>query len=125
MLKEHTYKEWALKDLWTIEEAIKLIIGHDPEFKLHGYHCRNELHLSQFEENFDEVYEERSERYHDIEELVRRSLQAGKLEHFATQQPVDFLSYNNEFDDDGIRIESAWASQVCVAPKDFLYRVRG
>ena len=120
MLPERTYKEWAAKDLWTFEEAIKLIIGHDPEFKLNGAHCRAELDLSQFEKNFDDVFEERNERYHEIEELVRRSLQAGTLEHSIMQQPVDFSLYNDAFDDDGIRVESEWASRICVEPKVFL-----
>lgn len=103
MLDERTYKEWAAKDLWTIEEAIKLIIGHEPEFKLNGQHCRDELHLSQFEEKFDNVFEQRNERYHEIEELVRRALQAGSITIIAQpNQSADFSSYNNEFDDEGV-----------------------
>lgn len=121
MLNERTYKEWAAKDLWTVEEAIKLIIEHDPEFKLNGQHCRDELYLGQFENGFDEIAEQRGEKYHEIEDLLRRSLQAGSITIIA--QPNEsgaFSSYNNEFDDDGIRVESAWASKVCVAPKVFI-----
>jgi hypothetical protein len=130
MLNERTYIEriynvWAAKDLWTVEEAIKLIIGHDPEFKLSGQHCRDELYLGQFENGFDEIAEQRGEKYHKIEELLRRALQAGSITTIS--QPSDsgaFSSYNNEFDDEGIRVESEWASQVCVAPKVFIEWVK-
>jgi hypothetical protein len=114
IVHESTYQKYSLKELWTIEQAIKLAIGHDPDYWLNGT-------MIGFEDNDDEIAEGVDEEYHELEEQARLALINDTLKPVTGNNALpDFSEPNNKTDNDGYFVESAWARKILVQPKQFL-----
>ena len=114
IIHESTYQEWLAKDLWTIEQAVKLAIGYDPDYWLNGT-------MIGFEDNEDDVPECIDEEYRKLEELARLSLCAKNLA-FETnaESQIDFTASSHTTDEEGFYQESAWARKILVRPHAFI-----